>query len=205
MTNVGIPDPCLVVLLGASASGKSTFAARHFAPTEVVSSDHCRALVGDDENDMRVTSEAFALLHFIAATRLALGRLTVVDATNVQADARAPLLRLAREHNVTPVAIVLDMPERVCLERNRERPDRHLGAHVIHRHVAMLRRSIGALEGEGFREVAVLRTPSDALAAEIVREPGRTDPSDERRASGVAGADRPLESEPVDPPVPRRR
>ena len=120
---VTIPELSLVVLVGPSGCGKSTFARAHFTPTEVLSSDGFRALVSDDENDQAATSDAFAALHYVAGRRLARGRLTVVDATNVQPEARAPLVALAREYHVLPVAVVLDLPERVCHERNRTRPD----------------------------------------------------------------------------------
>ena len=114
-----IPELCLVALIGPSGSGKSTFAARHFKPTEVVSSDACRAMVADDPNDQAATPEAFALLNFIASTRLRAGRLTVIDATSVQPQARKSLVELAREHDCLPVAIVLNLPESVCLARNQ--------------------------------------------------------------------------------------
>src|SRR3712207_149301 len=121
---VTIPELSLVALVGPSGCGKSTFARRHFRATEVLSSDFCRGLVADDENDQAATKDAFAVLHFIAAKRLAAGRLVVVDATNVQAEARKPLVALAREYHVLRVAIVLNMPERLCQERNAARPDR---------------------------------------------------------------------------------
>jgi predicted kinase len=108
---IDLPDPSLVVLIGASGSGKSSFAQAHFAPTEVISSDFCRGLVADDENDQAASSDAFAVLHFIAGRRLAQPRFTVVDATNVQREARRPLVELAKQHDLFPVAIVLDMPE----------------------------------------------------------------------------------------------
>src|SRR6476619_6682399 len=114
---ITIPDMSLVVLIGCSGSGKSTFSRAHFKPTEVISSDFCRGLVADDENDQAATPDAFEVLHFIAGKRLAAGRLTVIDATNVQPDARRQLITLAREHDVLPVAIVLDVPERTCIER----------------------------------------------------------------------------------------
>ena len=126
-----IPELSLVVLIGPSGCGKSTFARKHFKATEVMSSDGFRALVSDDENDQSSTDDAFAALHFVAARRLARGKLTVVDATNVQPEARKPLVALAREYHVLPVAIVIDLPERVCHERNRSRPDRDFGPHVI--------------------------------------------------------------------------
>src|SRR5579884_1991426 len=128
---ITLPELCLVVLIGPSGCGKSTFAKQHFKPTEVLSSDYCRGLVADDENDQAATPDAFEVLHFIAAKRLRAGRLTVVDATNVQAEARKPLVALARAHHVLPVAIVFDLPERICHERNQGRGDRNFGSHVI--------------------------------------------------------------------------
>src|SRR5438067_12272327 len=113
MTELAFPELALVVLIGASGSGKSTFAAKHFLPTEVISSDFCRGLVADDENDQAATNPAFEVLHFIASKRLEAGRLTVVDATNVQREARAPLVALARRYHCLPVAIVLDIPQRM--------------------------------------------------------------------------------------------
>src|SRR2546429_8906319 len=119
-----IPELSLVVLVGPSGCGKSTFARRHFRATEVLSSDFCRGLVSDDENDQAATKDAFEVLHFVAGKRLAAGRLTVVDATNVQSDARTPLVALARTYHCLPVAIVFDLPEKLCHERNRDRADR---------------------------------------------------------------------------------
>jgi polynucleotide kinase-phosphatase len=161
----------LVVLVGASGSGKSTFARKHFAPTQVLSSDFFRGLVSDDENDQSVSAEAFDALHYIAAKRLTAGLVTVVDATNVQRGPRANLIRLAKEHNVLATAIVLDLPERVCVERNDSRADRDFGAHVIHRQRDELRRSLKSLQKEGFRRVHVLRTEEEVAEAEVVVEP----------------------------------
>jgi len=166
-----IPELSLVVLIGASGSGKSSFARKHFLPTEVLSSDFCRALVSDDENDQAATKDAFEILHFIAAKRLAAGKLTVIDATNVQTEARKPLVELARSFHCLPVAIVLDLPEKLCQERNRERPDRDFGPHVIRQQSRQLRRSIRGLAREGFRHIHVLSTPEEVDAAEIVRDP----------------------------------
>src|SRR5687768_17722486 len=129
--SIRIPKLSLVVLIGPSGCGKSTFARKHFLPTEVLSSDHCRGLVSDDETNQAATNDAFEVLHFIAGKRLAAGRLTVVDATNVQIEARKPLVALARQYHCLPVAIVLDLPEKVCHERNRSRPDRDFGPHVV--------------------------------------------------------------------------
>ncbi|HXF61826.1 MAG TPA: polynucleotide kinase-phosphatase [Caldilineaceae bacterium] len=173
--NLVLPDFCLVLLIGASGSGKSTFARAHFLPTEVVSSDFCRGLVSDDENDQSASRDAFEVLHFIAAKRLARRKLTVIDATNVQRDARRPLLALAREYHALPVAIVLDLPERLCLARNRQRPDRSFGPQVIARQRQDLRRSLGGLQREGFRRVFVLKSEDEVAAASVTREPLWTD------------------------------
>ncbi|MER7791803.1 polynucleotide kinase-phosphatase [Streptomyces sp. NPDC097640] len=168
---LAVPDLSLVVLIGTTGSGKSSFARRHFLPTQIVSSDVCRGLVADDENDQSATPEAFDLLHYIAGKRLAAGRLTVVDATNVQSQARRSLIELARAHDVLPVAIVLDVPESVCARRNAERPDRaDLPAHVIPRQRRELRRSLKSLEREGFRKVHILRGEAEVEAAGIVTE-----------------------------------
>ncbi|WP_033438642.1 polynucleotide kinase-phosphatase [Saccharothrix sp. NRRL B-16314] len=165
-----IPDLCLVVLVGASGSGKSTFARKHFLPTQVLSSDYFRGLVADDENDQSASAAAFEVLHFVAGKRLDAGRTTVIDATNVQRADRAHLVELAREHNVLPVAIVLDTSEEVCLERNATRPDRDFGAHVVRRHRMALRKSLRFLGKEGFKRVHVLRAQSEVDEAVIVPE-----------------------------------
>jgi protein phosphatase len=166
-----IPELSLVVLIGPSGCGKSTFAGRHFKPTEVLSSDAFRALVSDDENDQSSTDDAFAALHFVGARRLAKGRLTVVDATNVQPDARKPLVGLAREYHVLPVAIVFDLPERVCHERNRSRPDRDFGPHVVRNQRSQLHRSLRGLGREGFRHVHVFKAQDEVDAAVVERQP----------------------------------
>ncbi|MFJ2872088.1 polynucleotide kinase-phosphatase [Streptomyces sp. NPDC087298] len=166
-----VTDLSLVVLIGASGSGKSTFVRKHFAPTEIVSSDFCRGLVADDENDQSASRDAFDVLHYIVGKRLAAGRLTVVDATSVQSESRKQLVQLARSHDVLPIAIVLDLPEEVCAARNAARPDRAgMPRHVIQRHRRELRRSLRGLEREGFRKVHVLRTEEEAEQAEVVLE-----------------------------------
>jgi protein phosphatase len=187
--NLRIPKLSLVVLIGPSGAGKSTFARRHFRPTEVLSSDACRGMVCDDENDQTVSAEAFAVLHHIAERRLALGRLTVVDATNVQPEARAPLVALARRHHCLPVAVVLDMPEETCRARNAARPDRAFGPHVIRNQRAQLRRSLrgGGLRGEGFRHVFVLETPEQADAAAVERVPLSNDRTGESGPFDIIG------------------
>ncbi len=168
---IRIPELALVVMVGTSGSGKSTFARKHFLPTEILSSDYCRGLVADDENDQAATKDAFEVLNFIAAKRLAAGRLTVVDATNTQPEARKPLIELARRFHCLPVALVLDMPQEVCHERNRQRADRDFGPHVVRNQRSQLRRSLGHLQKEGFRHVTVMRSVEEADAATVTREP----------------------------------
>jgi protein phosphatase len=166
-----VTDLSLVVLIGASGSGKSTFARRHFKPTEVISSDFCRGLVADDENDQSASGDAFDVLHYIAGKRLAAGRRTVVDATNVQQESRRQLIEIAKKHDVLPIAIVLDVPEEVCAERNASRTDRaDMPRRVIQRHIRELRRSLRHLEREGFRKVHVLRGVAEIESAEVRTE-----------------------------------
>ncbi|MBV2363798.1 polynucleotide kinase-phosphatase [Streptomonospora sp. NEAU-YY374] len=172
---LGVPEMGLVVLIGVSGSGKSTFAARHFRPTQVVSSDHCRGMVSDDPNDQSASADAFALLHHIVATRLRRGLLTVVDATNVQQAARAELVRIAKDHDVLATAIVLDVPERLAHDRNAARPDRDFGPHVVARQRRELRRGLKRLDKEGFRRVHVLRGSAEIDSATVELEPGWTD------------------------------
>ena len=168
---ITLPELSLVVLIGASGSGKSTFACQHFKPTEVLSSDFYRGLVSDDENDQGATKDAFEALHFVAAKRLAAGKLTVIDATNVQIEARKPLIALAREYHVFPIAIVFNISEQLCHERNQLRPDRSFGPHVVRQHSTQLRRSLHGLEREGFRHVFVLSSPEQVETVEIERQP----------------------------------
>ncbi len=165
-----VPELSLVVLIGTSGSGKSTFARKHFLPTEVLSSDYCRGLVADDENAQYATNAAFEVLHFIAKKRLAAGRLTVIDATNVQPESRKSLIALAREFHCLPVAIVLEVAEDVARERNASRPDRGFGPHVVRQQASQLKRSIRGLKDEGFRYVYRLRSVEDVDAATIERK-----------------------------------
>jgi protein phosphatase len=185
--NISIPNLSLVVLIGPSGSGKSTFARKHFLPTEVLSSDACRALVSDDENNQAVTNDAFAVLHFIAAKRLALGRLTVIDATNVQPEARKPLVALARQYHCLPVAIVLNLPEKVCHERNRLRDERSFGPHVVRQQQSQLRRSLRGLAKEGFRHTFVLESPEEVEAAAVERVPLYNDKHHEHGPFDIVG------------------
>jgi len=169
---IQIPELSLVVLIGATGSGKSSFARKHFKPTEVISSDACRGLVSDDENNQAASADAFALARYITVLRLKNGLVTVIDATNVQEEARKDWIKLAKEYHCLPVAIILNMPEKVCAQRNALRPDRNFGAHVIPHHISQLKRSLRKLKYEGFRHIYELRSPEevDAITG-IIRDP----------------------------------
>jgi len=166
---IQIPELAMVAVIGTSGSGKSTFCRRHFLPTEVLSSDAFRGMISDDENRQDISSEAFETLHFILEKRLELGRLTVVDATNVQKESRAPLLKIASKWHAHKVAIVLDIPEQVCIERNETRPDRQFGPHVIRKQRNEMRRFFGAIRSERWHKDYTLK-PEDIDNVEIVRE-----------------------------------
>ncbi len=184
---ITIPELSLVALVGVSGCGKSSFAARHFAPTEVISSDFCRGLVSDDPNDQSATEAAFEVLHFIAAKRLEAGKLVVVDATNVQPEARRALIALAKKHHVLAVAIVLDVPESICAARNQLRPDRDFGPHVIRNQRNQLRRSLGGLRKEGFHKTWVLHGVDDIDQVTIDRQPLWTDRREDHGPFDIIG------------------
>ena len=184
---MSIPKLSLVVLIGPSGSGKSTFARKHFLPTEVLNSDVCRGLVSDDENDQAATNDAFDLLHYIARKRLAAGRLTVVDATNVRREDRKPLVQLAREFHCLPVAIVFNLPEKVCRQRNRERPERSFGPHVIRGQRSQLRRGLRGLKREGFRHIFVMESEQEVDATTVERVPLWNDKRDEHGPFDIIG------------------
>jgi protein phosphatase len=168
-----VPGHALIVLIGAAGSGKSTFAARHFRATEVLSSDAFRAIVADDEADQRATPAAFDLLHRAAAHRLARARLTVVDATNLTISDRRGLLALARERDRPAVAIVLALPEAMAHARNLGRGGRVVDPAVVTRGAALasaLAARPERLLGEGFRAVHVLRDVATIDRLRIARE-----------------------------------
>ena len=169
-SRITVPELALVLLAGAAGSGKSTFARAHFGHYEAVSSDECRGIVSNDPGDQTSTADAFVLLHHVVALRLARGLLTVVDATNVGPDARRPLLALARRHHVPAVAIVLDLPERVCQAR-AQRPDRPVAPDVVAAQHGQLHRSLPAFAREGFAAVHVLRADVEVANATVVRIP----------------------------------
>ena len=169
-----IPDYALIALIGTSGSGKSTFARTHFKATEILSSDAFRGMVSDDENEQAATTDAFDALHYVAGIRLRNRKSVVIDATNVQPDARKPLLNLAHSHDCLAVAIVLDVPESVCEARNKLRPDRQFGPHVIRNQSKNLRQSLRSLKREGFRYVFTLN-PAQIADALMTRTPTWTD------------------------------
>jgi protein phosphatase len=172
---IAIPDFSLVVLIGATGSGKSTFAAKHFLPTEVISSDYCRGLVSDDPNDRGVGADAFELARAIAGKRLKHRKLAVIDATNVRATQRKAWIELARAWHALPVAIVLDPGIDACIAHNKTRPDRAFGAQVVQRMVQEMRSGLRGLPREGFRQVWKLASAEVAAAATLTRQPLWTD------------------------------
>jgi protein phosphatase len=185
--NLTIPELSLVILIGPSGSGKSTFARRHFKATEILSSDYCRGLISDDENDQTVSKDAFDVLRYIAGKRLASHRLTVVDATNVRSEDRKPLVALAREYHVVPVAIVFDFPSKICYAHNKDRLDRNFGEHVIRNHSQALRRSLRGLKREGFRYIYKFKHPDELEAITLERTPLWTDKKGETGPFDVIG------------------
>lgn len=158
---IKVPELSLILLIGASGSGKTSFAKKHFERHEVVSSDVCRGMVSNNENDQLATNDAFDLLHYIIRKRLKNGLLTVVDATNVQLEGRKNFIHLSREYHVLPVAIVLDLPQRVCEDRNAQRLDRNFGRHVIRQQKQQLKKSIRSLKREGFRKIYILKSQEE--------------------------------------------
>lgn len=176
MAEIAILDPSLVVLIGAAGSGKSTFAARHFDRSEILSSDGYRALIAGDEADQTASRAAFGRLHRELTQRLAHRRMTVVDATNVERAARRQLLRRSIAAGVPAVAIVFDLPAELVLARNAGRIGRVVDEKVVRHHLVRLRSTIdqamGILDGDGFSQVVVLRDSRDVDAVHVVRVTG---------------------------------
>lgn len=152
---IRIEAPSLVVLCGPAGSGKSTFAARHFPPTAIVSSDHCRAMLGDDERNLAVSPEAFELFHTIIDKRLRLRRLTVADSTALRPDARRTLLEIGRRHAAPVTLAVFDVSEEQCYLHDTRR-ERRVGRAVIAQHVQQLQEALRTIPQEGFAAVVML-------------------------------------------------
>jgi len=169
---LSLADPSLTVLIGAAGSGKSTFAASHFAPAEILSSDAFRTAIAGDPTDQSVTGAAFTALHAALERRLRAGRLTVVDATNLMPSARRTLVGRARAAGIPAVAVVLDLPPDVVLSRNAARLDRVVPEDVVRRHLTQVRRSVddGALDLDGFMQVVILRDPREVETIQVHRE-----------------------------------
>jgi protein phosphatase len=177
---ITLPELCVVALIGASGSGKSTFARNHFKPTEILSSDYYRGVVCDDENSQAASKDAFDLVYFAAAKRVAGRKFTVIDATNVKVEARRQVLDLAKRYHYIPAAIVLNLPEELCQNNNKQRPQRQVAENVVHLHTTLLHNSLQTLHKEGFKYVYILATPEDVAAATIERIPLPIDRRQER-------------------------
>ena len=174
-TELILPDPSLVVMVGAAGAGKTTFAARHFEPAEVLSSDAYRRLLTGDESDQGATRAAFGRLHRDLERRLANRLLTVVDATNVEPTARRALVSRARTAGLPAIAIVLDLPPATVFARNAGRSHRIVEKVVVQRHLRRLRHSLDSpaerLGGEGFSQIVILVDPLELDGLRIVRRP----------------------------------
>lgn len=169
---VELPTTSLVILIGASGAGKSTFCRRWFRPTEVLSSDHFRAMLTDDESDQSVNQEAFDLLYQVMAKRLARGRRTVLDATSVRAEDRQRPLALARQYGASPVAIVFDLPSALCRERNAARLHRRVPEPVLQWQLEQVATSLESLPREGFDQVLILRSAAEVAALSLSPDDG---------------------------------
>lgn len=166
----------LVLLIGASGAGKSTFCRRWFRPTEILSSDHFRAMLTDDESDQSVNEEAFALLYQVMARRLSRGRRTVLDATSVRAEDRQRPLALARQYQASPVAIVFALPPSLCRSRNAARPHRHVPEPVLEWQLEQVAASLESLPREGFDQVLILRSEAEVAAFSLSPDAGTVQP-----------------------------
>ena len=176
---INIPKTSLVLLVGVSGSGKSSFAQKHFEKYEIVSSDICRGIVSNDENNQSATNDAFEVFNFILSKRLQNGLLTVADATNIQQEARKKLLNIARSFHVLPVAIVFDLPQELCEKRNEERTDRKISSGVLRHQMQNLKHSLKNLKKEGFKKLYILRSEEEVNSVtEIIREKLYNDKTD---------------------------
>ena len=168
-STISIPEFCLVLLVGPSGSGKSTFARKHFKSTEIISSDHYRGVVADDETDQSATADAFDLVEIVAEKRLAARRLTVIDATNVKPEDRRRFVALAKKYHALTVGLVFFVDQDICEARNATRPDRQFGPHVVRNHIRALKRGFKSLQKrEGVRMVFTFDSPEVSYRPEGV-------------------------------------
>jgi protein phosphatase len=179
--HIQIPEFALILLMGTSGAGKSSLARKHFRATEIISSDNCRAMVCDDENDQTVTADAFEVLHVIASKRLKRGKRTVIDATNLRFKARKPFFEIAKQYHCPVIAIVLDLPLKISLERNTTRTDRCLSENIITQQFIQLKESLISLEREGFKKIFIFNKTSELEDFEFVFQPN---PSNQQSQSG---------------------
>ncbi len=173
MTAAPLPDPAVVVLAGASGSGKSAWAGTRFRAAEIVSSDQLRAVVGSGPADLDATDEAFALLDQIVAARTRRGLTTVIDTLALDPDRRRDYLRVARANELPAVLVILDTPAAVCRRRNRER-DRPVPAPVITEQLRRTRRLVAEAPDEGWHQVLLIEQPEsvERVPAEADRAAG---------------------------------
>ncbi|MBN2693194.1 AAA family ATPase [bacterium] len=185
---IKIPELSLVLLVGTSSSGKSSFANRFFKSYEVVSSDYYRAIVSNNENNQKATKDAFELLHYTVAKRLKNALLTVVDATNLFAKDRLALLKIAKRYHFLPVAIVFNIDPKICEERDKKRVDRNVGEYVINAQYKNLRNSLKKLKYEGFKQIHILKSPEDVNSIDkIVRDKLNNDKKDIKGPFDIIG------------------
>ncbi|HTU17979.1 MAG TPA: AAA family ATPase [Gemmataceae bacterium] len=182
-----IPELSLVVLIGPAGCGKSTFARKHFRPTEILSSDFFRALVSDDESNQAASKDAFELLHAVVAKRLSRRLLTVIDATNLQRDARKELLNLAKRYHYLTTAIVFNLSEEQCLAYDQQRIGRNVGTNVVHNHAQLLKQTLTQLAKESFGHVYMLSSPEEVKAAIVERQRLPIDRRDEHGPFDIVG------------------
>lgn len=186
---VRLVRPSVVVLCGPAGCGKSTFAGRHFRPTQIISSDHCRALVCDDEQDQRYQVQAFALLDFIIEARLSINRLCVVDSTALTSSARRSLLDLARRQQVPCIVLLFEASLETCVARDLARGaqshGRSVGRLIIERQHRMFEEAKSMIPHEGFDRIEALQEQDlDQIRFETVFRPApRSIPAASRRST----------------------
>lgn len=184
---IKVPEFSLIILIGPSSSGKTSFAKKYFKESEIISSDYCRYLLSDDENNQNVSKEAFELMHYLIDKRLSLRKLTVVDATNVLENSRYDLLELAKKHHALTVAIVFNISLDVCLFRNKLRPERKLEEKIIHYQYNQMQYSLMNLKKEGFNYVYIMNTIEDVIKTNIIRNPLYCDKSMDKGPFDIIG------------------